>query len=145
MWAATGIDQSYPENYPEAMRDFAENIAYRSYQEETFSADDIAFQVLSKGQEIVGDVPIVFFNEPILISEGENSDLRYNFMYPRWAYDAYRTFVSNYFDETEMSYYDLWDNVPQEEFTNSAVHMTPAGENIFIQTFIETILPAIIQ
>ena len=145
MWAATGIDQSYPENYPEAMRDFAENIAYRSYDEETFSSDDIAFQVLSKGQELVSDIPIIFFNEPILISEGENSDLRYNFMYPRWAYDTYRSFVSNYFEETELQYFDLWDTVPQEEFTNSAVHMTPTGENIFIQTFIETVFPAIIQ
>ena len=145
MWAATEIDQSYPEHYPEAMRDFAENSAYRSYQENTFSADDLAFQVLSKGQEIAGDIPIVFFNEPILISKGENSDLRYNFMYSRWAYDAYRNFVSNYFNKTEMPYFDLWDSVPQEEFTNSAVHMTPAGETIFIQSFIKNIFPAIIQ
>ena len=28
--------------------------------------------------------------EPMLISAGKNSDIRYNFFYPRWAYDEYR-------------------------------------------------------
>ena len=145
MWAATGIDQSYPENYPEAMRDFEENSAYRNYQESNFNNEAIAFEVLEAGVTIAGEVPVVFFNEPILISEGKNSDIRYNFLYPRWVYDAYRGMMNEYFEATNLFYFDFWDAVPQQEFTNSAVHLTPIGEELFVQTFITDALLAIIK
>lgn len=28
------------------------------------------------------------------------------------------------------TYYDYWDLVPQTEFTNSAIHLTPFGETL---------------
>ncbi|MCZ7670394.1 MAG: hypothetical protein M5U34_26160 [Chloroflexi bacterium] len=39
---------------------------------------------------MAGDVPVLLINEPMFISSGRNSDLRYNAFYPRWAYDQYR-------------------------------------------------------
>jgi hypothetical protein len=31
-------------------------------------------------------------------------------------------------EQGNWNYLDLWNSVPAEEFTNSAIHLTPAGE-----------------
>jgi hypothetical protein len=36
-------------------------------------------------------------------------------------------------------YLDLWDIVPATEFTNSAIHMTPAGDSLFAACLSEAI------
>ncbi len=80
-------------------------------------------------------------NEPILVSEGENSDIRYNFFYPRWAYDQYRHALSAQAEGAKWTYVDLWDIVPGVEFTNSALHLTPEGMEIFY----EAVKPSLMQ
>ncbi len=62
------------------------------------------------------------------MSSGKNSDLRYNFFYPRWAYDQYRALLGEQAQAAGWHYLDLWNLVPETEFTNSAIHLTPAGE-----------------
>ena len=37
---------------------------------------------------------MLLVNEPMLISNGANSEIRYNFFYPRWAYDEYRSMLA---------------------------------------------------
>jgi len=37
-------------------------------------------------------------------------------------------------------YCDYWDLVPGEEFTNSAVHMSPAGVSLFAEKLLQDIL-----
>ena len=74
------------------------------------------------------EVPTLLVNEPMLISRGANSEIRYNFFYPRWAYDEYRTLLAQRSAASGWSYFDFWDLVPADEFTNSAVHLTPQGE-----------------
>ena len=54
--------------------------------------DKLAFDVLDAGMSITPNMLLV--NEPILISNGANSDIRYNFFYPRWAYDEYRSMLA---------------------------------------------------
>jgi lysophospholipase L1-like esterase len=73
---------------------------------------------------------VLIVNEPILVSQGRNSHLRYNFLYPRWAYDAYRDLLRAHLAQREVAYIDAWNAVPQEEFTNSAVHLTPRGTRL---------------
>jgi hypothetical protein len=68
-----------------------------------------------------------------LISQGANSDVRYNFFYPRWAYDQYRALLAEQAAAHGWNYLDLWELVPQEEFTNSAIHLTPAGEGMLAE------------
>ena len=82
---------------------------------------------------MAGDVPVLIVNEPILVSEGKNSHVRYNFFYPRWAYDQYRQLLAEQAQDANWMYVDLWDLVPQEEFTNSAVHLTPKGSRLYYQ------------
>ena len=128
MWGITGIDQFYPETYTPAQIDLDADEAFHDATPETFDKSDWAFNALDVGFALVGETPLILVNEPILISDGENSDIRYNFFYPRWAYDQYRDLMQTRAEENDWVYYDLWDVVPMDEFTNSAVHLTTNGE-----------------
>jgi lysophospholipase L1-like esterase len=81
----------------------------------------------------------ILVNEPMLISTGLNSDIRYNFFYPRWAYDKYRQILADHAAERDWHYLDLWDLVPAAEFTNSAIHLTPAGERLLANRIAEVL------
>jgi hypothetical protein len=127
MWGATGIDQFIPEKYEPAQRDLEADENFHELKPPALRKDDLAFDILDAGLKMAGDVPVLVVNEPILISEGKNSDVRYNFFYPRWAYGQYREMLAAHMNERQDAYLDLWDAVPEREFTNSAVHVTPAG------------------
>ena len=132
MWAATGIDQTYPSNYTPAQRDFeADDTAFAGWDSGNLPTDQLLTAALSAGTTLAGDVPVLIVNEPILVSTGANSDVRYNFFYPRWAYDQYRELLTTLSADAGWTYIDLWDVVPEAEFTNSAVHLTPAGSQVF--------------
>jgi hypothetical protein len=124
LWAATGIDQVYPEDYEPAQTDF--EAGDDTFHGLTTLENALAFDVLKAGMSVAPKMMLV--NEPILVSDGANSDIRYNFFYPRWAYDQYRSLLQGLADENGWKYLDLWDTVPANEFTNSAIHLTPAGE-----------------
>jgi hypothetical protein len=96
-------------------------------QPPVFTLYDLAFDVLEAGMKRPGEVPVLLVNEPMFISRGENSNIRYNFFYPRWAYDRYRRIMLNLASEHNWRYIDLWQAVSNDEFTNSAIHLTPAG------------------
>ena len=132
LWASTGIDQIYPADYPRAQTDFEEDIAFHDWQPPTLNASQLSFDVLEAGVHAAGNIPIMIINEPMLISSGKNSHLRYNFFYPLWAYDQYRQMMGDYAQQNGWNYLDLWNIVPAAEFTNSAIHMTPAGEAVLV-------------
>lgn len=139
-WAATGIDQAIPAEIPLRQSDFAADVSWQTLATETtLTSDDLAFDVLAAGLQRAGDVPVLIINEPIFISEGENSHLRYNLWYPRWAYDQYRALLAQTMLAAERPYLDLWDAVPAAEFTDSPVHLTPAGTAIFAAHLKETL------
>lgn len=125
LWAATGLDQVYPENYERAQIDLD---ADEDFHELPSLRDALAFDVLDAG---LSSAPLMLLvNEPMLISDGLNSDIRYNFFYPRWAYDAYRQMLARHAAARNWHYLDLWDLIPADQFTNSAIHLTPAGETL---------------
>lgn len=125
-WALTGIDQEYPDYIPRSI-DLEADTNWHGYDESSrFAADDLALDVLRAGIERAGDTPVLLINEPIFISEGENSDIRYNFFYPRWAYDDYRRLLGEQADRHGWSLVDLWDAIPEAAcYTDSPVHLTP--------------------
>lgn len=127
-YASTGIDQFIPAEYTLRRSDFEEDVSWETFTEETtLTTDDLAFDVLAAGIERAGDVPITIINEPMFISSGTNSDLRYNAFYPRWAYDQYRDLISAQAEANGWNYLDWWDRIAPDEFTDSPVHLTPAG------------------
>jgi hypothetical protein len=134
MWAGTGADQIYPEAYPAAQTDFDADPSFHG-QDAALSLDptQLAFSTLDAGFLAAG-APVILVNEPMLISSGNNSDIRYNFFYPRWAYDDYRNLMKQYAAKNNRDYLDAWDIIPATEFTNSAIHLTPRGETLFAKS-----------
>jgi len=125
LWAATGIDQIYPDDYPRAQIDLEPDRQFHG--KETLAREDLLFEARAKGQVELGDTPLLVVNEPILISVGENSDIRYNFYYPRQVYDQYREWLRAEALQAGFMYLDAWDLVPPGEFTNSAIHLNRQG------------------
>jgi hypothetical protein len=125
LWASTGIDQVYPQNYERAQTDLE---ADEDFHELISLHDALALDVLDAGMSVMPLTLLV--NEPMLISNGLNSDIRYNFFYPRWAYDDYRQILAEHAAARHWRYLDLWDLVSSDQFTNSAIHLTPAGETL---------------
>jgi hypothetical protein len=131
LWGATGIDQEYPETYNPAQRDFAEPVE----QYYAVNSDDkleafLALEIIKNGIEINERIDFILINEPILISEGVNSDVQYNYYYPRWAYDKYRLIMKEFTQKNRIKYYDFWELIPEGEFTNSAIHLSEGAEKI---------------
>ena len=139
LWASTGIDQVYPQDYERAQIDLEANEEFHglSSLQDASLRDALAFEVLNAGMSVSPSMLLV--NEPMLISDGVNSDIRYNFFYPRWAYDEYRQQLAEHAAKQNWRYLDLWDLVPANEFTNSAIHLTPAGETLLADTIAEAI------
>jgi hypothetical protein len=140
LWAATGIDQIYPSDYERAQIDFGTNAAFHDIQPPTLDEAQLAFGVLEAGLHVAGKTPVLLFNEPMLISTGRNSDIHYNFFYPRWAYDQWRQMMTKKATDQGWKYLDLWNLVPADQFTNSAIHLTPEGEAFLAGQMKQTIL-----
>jgi lysophospholipase L1-like esterase len=140
LWAATGVDQVYPEDYARAQIDLEPSDEFHglSAEDQVALRETLAFDVLEAGM-FAANVPTLLVNEPILISNGANSDIRYNFFYPRWAYDEYRRLLAELSREHGWTYFDFWDLAPMQEFTNSGVHLTPRGEALLTDKIAEAI------
>ena len=80
LWTSTGIDQIYPENYEPAQVDLEAN---NEFHGSTSVQGTLALDVLEAGMS--ANTTMLLVNEPMLISDGLNSDVRYNFFYPRGA------------------------------------------------------------
>ena len=127
MWAATSVDQFYDE-YEPATWDLEADENYYDFTPPNLPNEQLLWQALPAALDIAGETPLWIVNEPIMISAGENSDIRYNFFYPRWAYDQYRTELAQRSQHLGIPYLDAWDWIDPGEFTNSAIHLTPEGE-----------------
>lgn len=142
LWAATGIDQYYPETYEMRQEDLEASEEFYGL-DQPLDREDLAFEILQAGIERADDIPVIIVNEPMFVSEGENSDIRYNYYYPRWAYDDYRRLMAAEAEANGWHYVDVWNLIPGSEFTNSAIHLTPEGEAQLAEAIGEAILEII--
>ena len=133
-WALTGIDQDIPETFTLRQSDFEADVSWQDYAEPVdLTTENLAFDALAAGMARAGDVPVLLVNEPMFVSNGQNSDLRYNFFYPRWAYDAYHMLLTDQAEANGWHFVDLWDALPAQEFTDSPVHYTPTGARLLAE------------
>ncbi|NOR89401.1 MAG: hypothetical protein GQ524_04015 [Anaerolineales bacterium] len=139
LWSGSGVDHEIPETYNERLEDLPANLDFHNFMQGDLSANELAFDVLEGGVRAAGDIPVVIINEPVSISKGENSDIRYNFYYPRWAYDFYRQELQFQAAGRGWDYVDMWDALPSSEFTDSAINYTPLGATILAQDIIGVI------
>ena len=128
LWAATGVDQSFPAHYDPPQKDLDADPSFHGLMPPVLESSALALDVLGAGREMADGIPMWIVNEPIYISTGANSDIRYNFFYPRWAYDQYRVLLAEWCRDHSVYYLDAWDAVPAANFSNSAIHRTPEGE-----------------
>lgn len=139
-WHATGIDQDIPAAYELRQSDFEEDASWQAFSEVgTLTAADLALDILQAGVEVAGKTPLIIVNEPIFMSQGQNSNLRYNSFYPRWAYDQYRLLLAEEAQDNQWQYLDLWDAVPPEEFTDTPVHLTAEGTALLTQKLLSSL------
>ncbi|MBT6151535.1 MAG: SGNH/GDSL hydrolase family protein [Chloroflexi bacterium] len=108
LWAATGIDQYIPDEYKLRAEDLDPIDDYYGFAPPTLSRNDLAFDVMSAGIEHADQIPVLIVNEPIFVSQGENSDIRYDFFYPRWAYDSYRQLLATETEDNGWAYIMLY-------------------------------------
>jgi hypothetical protein len=136
-WAATGIDHRNPRFFEPVRENLDPNtgIPTNDLTQQTWERDDLSLDVLSAGVEMTQThaVGMLFINEPIYRSQGVNSDLRYNFYYPRWAYDSYRDLMNQIAADEGWQYVDFWDAVPNDRFTDTSLHYTPAATCAFAE------------
>jgi hypothetical protein len=143
-WAATRIDQAIPAEIKLRQSDFEKDVSWQDFKEPvTLTENDLAFDVLGAGLKMVDDVPVLIINEPMFISNGQNSDLRYNSFYPRWAYDQYHALLNDKAMANRWHYLDLWDSIAPDEFTDTPVHLTPNGMAQFAKVVSEEIVKLI--
>ncbi len=116
-WRATGIDT--------APHEFAAPPQFDLSPETGYDMTDVAYPMLVTGVAMAGNAPMLLINEPIYLSSGKNSDLRYNADYPRAAYDQYRAELASLATQQHWRYLDLWDAVPPSQFIRTALHYTP--------------------
>jgi len=139
MWAATGIDHVIPKIYEPLQVELEEDLDFQDYQPGDLNSEELALDVIQAGIHLMEETPVIIVNEPILIATGQNSDLRYNSFYPRWAYDEYREILGAKALESNWSYLDLWDTVPAHMFTDSAIHYSPEGVKLVVDHLSATI------
>jgi hypothetical protein len=131
MWAATSIDHFIPAEAASPAVDLPADTVFHGFSRGSLRPDDLAFDVLQAGAKSAGRAPLLIVNQPVFISHGTNSDIRYNAFYPRWAYDEYRAWLLAFTEGQGLSYLDLWDAVPSGSFTDNAIHYSaPAAQEL---------------
>jgi hypothetical protein len=141
VWAATGIDQDYLADYPLRQTDLEADESFFGLASPQEVGDILAPDVLQAGVAVAGDTLVLIVNEPIFVSDGENSDIRYNSDYPRWAYDDYRSWFAAQCQANAWNCLDLWDVVAPSEFTNTPFHYTLLGS----RQLAEALAPAVLD
>jgi hypothetical protein len=135
-WAATGIDIYIPDEYELRATDLEASDDYARLGP-ALEESELAFEVLASGVRRAGSIPVLIVNEPIFVSDGANSDIRYNSFYPRWAYDQYRQLLADEAAANGWNYADTWQAADNAEFTNTPIHLTPQGTLQFTDALIE--------
>ena len=145
-WAATGLDQAIPTDITPRRSDFDADLSWQIFDEPvSLTGSYLAFDVLAAGLALAGDTPVLLINGPMFISSGQNSDLRYNSFYPRWAYDQYREQLAAFAATQDRPYLDLWDAIPPEEFSDTPVHLTAVGNRLYAEIVAEALQPILKQ
>lgn len=139
MWAATGVDVYIPDKIELRAVDLEDRQDFAELMPPDLRLEDLAVEVLEAGLRAAGEIPVLIVNEPIFISDGLNSDLRYNSFYPRWAYDDYRQLMQTLAGQNDWHYLDAWQAADNAEFTNTPIHLTRRGTLQFANVIFETL------
>jgi hypothetical protein len=87
------------------------------------------WELLHAGRQMAQEagVPLLIVNEPIYIGSGENAAVNYNSFYERTLYDRFRAALAKFVEQHSLPYLDLWNLLPPENFSNTALHYNAEG------------------
>lgn len=133
IWTATRSDTNTlaPDDVPDFYVE--EDPTYRGLQPPAEIDDLLLFSAIHAGHEMAGSIPVLIVNQPTFVVDESISRLRYNPLYPRWAYDQYREALAIQAETAGWSYLDLWNAIPAEYFSEPGLHLSPEGERQLIQ------------
>jgi hypothetical protein len=142
-WGATGVDYYYPDEHLalNPVNSFDSNDIWLPNYENQAADDLLSFEAIDFGIRLSHEVPIILVNEPIFISDGMNSAIRYNSYYPRQAYITYRERLAAFLDNRSgIQFIDGWNLLAKANFTDTPLHRNAAGEQQLSQFLVPTIL-----
>jgi hypothetical protein len=99
------------------------------------------WELLRAGQQLANEagVPLLVVNEPTYIAGGPNTDVNYNSFYERNLYDRFRVALTEFTRQHSMTYLDLWDFLPAEDFSNTSLHYNLDGNRLVAQKLLATL------
>ncbi len=139
MWASTGVDRYFPSAETRERPELSSDLSYHGTLPSELQENQLAFDVLSAGVALAGEVPVLLINEPIYIDESVENGQYYNAAYPRWVYDAFREKLGEKSKREGWSLLDLWDRLPSESFADSTVHYDAEAASALASFLAETI------
>lgn len=142
-WSATGVDQDLSLDFKPPLNDYKADASFHRVNG-VYPTELQAWDVIHAAADLAKETKILFFNEPMFIGTGENHDIRYNYYYPRAAYDAWRKLWLESCDAFSYLCIDAWDALENGNFTNSAIHYDPIGANRLSEIIID-LLPQILS
>lgn len=133
IWTATGADTNRLAR--EGPPDFAfdDHPRYRGMEPPQDIRSMLSTNALSAGQDMAGSIPILIVNEPMFVTPAPGTMVRYNAVYPRWAYDQYREAMAVQAQRAGWNYLDLWDAIPPQYFLDASLHLGAQGERLLIE------------
>jgi hypothetical protein len=107
---------------------------------QTLSIQEEAYPVFADCLDHI-DLPVLLVNEPIHSYSEDQSEEYYNSYYLRADYARHRELLAESAENADWAYADLYDAVPNAEFSNTAFHYAPDG----IRHYIEALTPYILE
>ena len=139
--AATGMEQ-IPGPPAQLPKDLSPDVTFEGLKPPTLRPGQVSLDQVEDFYALAEQVPVVLVNEPMLVVSGApNSDVRYNDYYPRWVYDQYRAYLTEAAAAHAWDYLDLWDMFPAAYFTDTPLHLNPAGQRLLA----ERLAPAVLK
>jgi hypothetical protein len=127
-WAGVVPSPVDPNSYPPVANNFHDDPTFAGYKTGSDLSATMFFSWVNYIYQIADGIPLVVVNEPIFISTGRNSNVRYDSFYPRWAYDQYRAIMNSDSSADRWNYVDLWNIISAAGFSDTALHLSPVGE-----------------
>jgi lysophospholipase L1-like esterase len=126
-----------PENPPPEL---SADLTFEGLKPPTLRRSQVSLDQIQDFYDLAGVVPVLLVNEPMQIVRGEsNSDVRYNNYYPKWIYDQYLAYLRDAAKANAWNYIDLWDHIPESYFTDTPLHLSPAGQHLLAEMLVPPI------
>ena len=127
-WAGAAPSPVDPNSFHPVTNNFHDDPTFAPYKTGSDLSTTMLFSWVNYIYQIADGIPLVVVNEPIFVGTGQNSNVRYDSFYPRWAYDQYRAIMNSDSSANHWNYVDFWNIISAAGFSDTALHLSPVGE-----------------